>query len=68
MACDLCAGVTGTAVLKLLLGRGTLRAAPWAMQFDAYQQKLSFTWRPGGNAHPLQRLLLRLIRPRLQGG
>lgn len=65
MACDLCAGVTGTAVLKLLLGRGTLRPAPWAMQFDAYEQKLSFTWRPFGNANPLQRLLLKLIRPRL---
>lgn len=68
MACDLCAGVTGTAVLKLLLGRGRLRAAPWAMQFDAYTQRLSFTWRPFGNAHPLQRLLLRLIRPRLGMG
>ena len=67
MACDLCAGVTGTEVLKLLLKRGPVRAAPWAMQFDAYRQKLSFTWRPGGNAHPLQRLLLRLIRPRLLG-
>ena len=65
MACDLCAGVTGTAVLKLLLGRGTVRPAPWAMQFDAYEQKLSFTWRPFGNANPLQRLLLKLIRPRL---
>jgi len=68
MACDLCAGVTGTEVLKLLLNRGPVRAAPWAMQFDAYRQKLSFTWRPGGNAHPLQWLLLRLIRPRLKGG
>ena len=68
MACDLCAGVTGTAVLKILLGRGPLRAAPWAMQFDAYRQKLSFTWRPFGNANPLQRLLLRLIRPRLRMG
>jgi molybdopterin/thiamine biosynthesis adenylyltransferase len=65
MACDLCAGVTGTTVLKLLLGRGPVRAAPWAMQFDAYRQKLSFTWRPFGNANPLQRLLLKLIRPRL---
>ena len=65
MACELCAGVTGTAVLKILLGRGRVRPAPWAMQFDAYEQKLSFTWRPFGNAHPLQRLLLALIRPRL---
>lgn len=65
MACELCAGVMGTAVLQVLLGRGRLRAAPWALQFDAYRQRLRHTWRPWGNAHPLQRLLLRLIRPRL---
>lgn len=65
MACEMCAGVTGVAVLKLLLGRGPLRPAPWAMQFDVYLQRLRFTWRPFGNAHPLQRLLLRFIRPRL---
>lgn len=63
MACDLCAGVMGSAVLKILLGRGALRPAPWAMQFDAYRQKLSFTWRPFGNANPLQQLLLKFIRP-----
>jgi molybdopterin/thiamine biosynthesis adenylyltransferase len=68
MACDLCAGMMGTAVLKLLLGRGPLRAAPWALQFDAYRQRLKWTWRPWGNAHPLQWLLLRLIRPRLNLG
>jgi molybdopterin/thiamine biosynthesis adenylyltransferase len=67
MACDLCAGVMGTAVLKVLLGRGSFRFAPWAMQFDAYRQILRFTWRPGGNANPLQQLLLMLIRPRLRG-
>ena len=69
MACDLCAGVTGTAVLQLVLGRGKrLRAAPWGMHFDAYRQKLRITWRPFGNAHPMQRLLMRLIRPKLGGG
>ncbi|MEO6276413.1 ThiF family adenylyltransferase [Roseateles sp.] len=66
MSCDLCAGVMGTAVLKLLLERGDLRSAPWAMQFDAYRQKLSFTWRPFGNANPIQRLMLMLIRPLLK--
>lgn len=67
MSCELCAGVMGTSVLKVLLERGPLRAAPWAMQFDAYHQKLKFTWRPFGNANPLQRLLLMLIRPLLKG-
>lgn len=65
MACELCAGVMGTAVLQVLLGRGSLRAAPWGMHFDAYRQKLRFTWRPFGNRNPLQKLLLAFIRPRL---
>lgn len=68
MACELCAGVMGTEVLKVLLGRGAVKRAPWAMQFDAYRQQLSFTWRPFGNANPLQQLLLMLIRPQLRGG
>lgn len=67
MACDLCAGVMGTSVLKVLLRRGDLRPAPWGMQFDAYHQKLKFTWRPFGNANPLQQLLLAFIRPVLRG-
>jgi len=68
MACELCAGVMATAVLKVLLGRGSIRPAPWALQFDAFEQKLSMTWRPWGNAHPLQRLLLWQIRQRLSHG
>lgn len=67
MACDLCAGVMATSVLKVVLKRGGLRAAPWAMQFDAYRQQLRFTWRPLGNANPLQRLMLMFIRPILRG-
>jgi tRNA threonylcarbamoyladenosine dehydratase len=68
MACDLCAGVMGAAVLKVLLGRGGLKAAPWGMHFDAYHQKMKTTWRPWGNANPLQQLLLRFIRPKLRSG
>lgn len=63
MACDLCAGLTGTSVLKLLLGRGAVRAVPWGLHFDAYRQRLKLTWRPFGNSNPLQQLLLRFIRP-----
>ena len=67
MACDLCAGVMGTSVLKVLLGRGSIKAAPWGMHFDAYHQKLKITWRPFGNSNPLQQLLLKFIRPVLRG-
>lgn len=65
MACDLCAGVMGASVFKVLLGRGDIKAVPWGMQFDAYHQKLKFTWRPWGNSNPLQWLMLKFIRPRL---
>jgi tRNA threonylcarbamoyladenosine dehydratase len=67
MACDLCAGVMGTSVLKVLLGRGTVKAAPWGIHYDAYHQKLKSTWRPFGNSNPMQRLLLKFIRPILRG-
>lgn len=67
MACDLCAGVMGTSVLKVLLGRGNIKAAPWGMHFDAYHQTLKLTWRPFGNSNPLQQLLLKFIRPKLRG-
>ncbi len=58
MGCELCAGFAATQVLKLLLGRGEVLPAPWGLQFDAYRNRLTRTWRPGGNRHPLQRLAL----------
>jgi molybdopterin/thiamine biosynthesis adenylyltransferase len=62
MACQLCAGVAATEALKILLGRGKVLAAPHGFQFDAYRNKLVHTWRPGGNSHPLQRLVLMIAR------
>jgi molybdopterin/thiamine biosynthesis adenylyltransferase len=62
MACSLCAGVAGTEALKILLKRGRVLAAPHGMQFDAYRNKLSRTWRPGGNLNPLNRLALGIAK------
>ena len=64
MACDLCAGIAGTEALKVLLGRGGVVAAPHGIHFDAYKNRLRHTWRPGGNAHPLQRALIALTKRR----
>jgi molybdopterin/thiamine biosynthesis adenylyltransferase len=61
-ACQLCAGVAATEALKILLGRGTVRAAPHGFQFDAYRNKFVRTWRPGGNRNPLQRIGLMIVR------
>lgn len=65
-ACQLCAGVTGTEALKILLGRSGVRAAPHGYQFDAYRNRLARTWRPGGNRNPLQRIALWVARRQLQ--
>jgi molybdopterin/thiamine biosynthesis adenylyltransferase len=62
MACQLCAGVAATEALKILLGRGRVRAAPHGLHFDAYRGRLAHTWRPWGNRHPLQRLAIALGR------
>ncbi len=62
MACELCAGAAATQVLKILLHRGPVLAAPRGLQFDAYRNLVRRTWRPGGNANPLQRLALAVVR------
>jgi len=55
-------------VLKLILKRGPLTAAPWGLHFDSYRNRLKHTWRPGGNRNPLQRLLLSVAKRRLNLG
>lgn len=65
MACELCAGLAATESLKILLGRGGVRAAPHGYQFDAYRNKLVKTWRPCGHRNPVQRLMLVIARRQL---
>jgi sulfur-carrier protein adenylyltransferase/sulfurtransferase len=60
MACDLCAGVTGVEALRILLGRGGVRAVPHYHHYDAYRRRWASGWLPGGNANPLQRLRLKI--------
>lgn len=65
MACQLCAGMAATEVLKMLLGRGRVKGAPHGLQFDAYTGRMARTFRPGGNRHPLQRLAMAVGRRQL---
>lgn len=64
-ACQLCAGVAAIEALKLLLGRGGVKFAPWGMQFDAYRMRFKKTWRPFGYRNPVQRLMCYLVRKQL---
>ena len=65
MACELCAGVAATHALKVLLNRGKILAAPYGLHFDAYRNCLKTTWRPWGNANPIQKLGLFIAKKRL---
>lgn len=62
IACDLCAGVAASEVLKILLNRGKVYAAPWGIHFDAYRNKTVKTWRPGGNNNPIQLIAISLAK------
>lgn len=65
MACQMCAGMTATEALKILLKRGKVLSAPHSLQFDAYRNKISRSWRPGGNNHLLQKIALMVGKRRL---
>lgn len=70
LACQLASGVAAAEALKILLGRGATRPAPYYSQFDAYRGILRRGRLRGGNRHPLQRLkrylLARYLRRNLK--
>jgi molybdopterin/thiamine biosynthesis adenylyltransferase len=66
LACQLCAGVAAAEVVKILLDRSPLRAAPYYSQFDAYRGVLRTGRLRGGNRHPMQRLKRWYLRRRLR--
>ena len=61
-ACQLCAGVTAVAAIKLLLGRGDVMPAPYNHQFDPYRGRFFRTRLSHGNAGPVQRLKIAVGR------
>ncbi|WP_371192508.1 ThiF family adenylyltransferase [Glaciecola sp. SC05] len=65
MGVKLCAGVVAANVLKYVLNRGKIIAAPKAMHFDAYLNKTVHTHCRMGNKGPLQRLKYSIAKKRL---
>lgn len=61
LACQLCSGVAAAETIKILLGRGPVRAAPYYFQFDAYRQKFRRGRLRAGNRHPWQRFKRRWL-------
>lgn len=65
MGVELCAGVAATQVFKLLLNRGKVLPAPHGLQYDAFRNRVTHTWRPLGNGNPLHKLVLALGRKQI---
>jgi molybdopterin/thiamine biosynthesis adenylyltransferase len=65
MGCELCAGVMGAELVKILLGRGKVLNAPHSVVFDAYKNRVyhSHVW--GGNRNPLQKMKMAIIRKQM---
>ncbi|MEC9282881.1 MAG: ThiF family adenylyltransferase [Bdellovibrionota bacterium] len=62
MGCQLASGVAVTEAVKILLGRGKLYAAPWALHFDAFSNEYVKTYTIGGKRNPLLKLKLAIAR------
>lgn len=62
MGCYLCAGVTGSIALKILLKRGTVYKAPHSLHYDIYNNTLirKYIWL--GHQNPLQKIKLFFLR------
>lgn len=65
IGCELSAGLAASHVIKILLQRGDVPAAPRGVHFDAYRNRLVETWRPWGNANPIQRLVIAVAKRKL---
>lgn len=56
MACQMASAVVGTEAVKILLKRGTVKAAPYYHQFSPYRGRFTTGRTFGGNAHPVRRI------------
>lgn len=61
-AIDLCAGVTAIYAIKLLLGKGNVRAVPYYHQYDVMRERYVSKRLWFGNRNPLQQLKIALAK------
>ena len=67
MGIELCAGVMGSEMLKILLGRGPVKSAPHSIVYDAYLNKLFHKYVFFGNRNPLQKIKIAIATKMLNG-
>lgn len=65
MACNLCAGIASTEVLKILLNRSPIEPAPYYHYFDAYHGKAHRGRAWLGNRNPLTKFKRSIIKNKM---
>ncbi|MFO1258919.1 MAG: ThiF family adenylyltransferase [Gammaproteobacteria bacterium] len=68
MGCEMCASVTATTALKILLKRGKVLSAPHSLVFDAYENRIKHCWRPFGTVTPFSKMTAWLNNALRSGG
>ncbi len=66
VSCQLCAGMAGTEVLRILLKRKGLKPVPYYFQFDPYLMKLKKGKLYFGNKNPIQKLKMMIVKKLLE--
>lgn len=66
VSCQLCAGMAGTEVLRILLKRKGLKPVPYYFQFDPYLMKLKKGKLYFGNKNPIQRIKMNIVKKLLE--
>lgn len=61
IACQLCAGVAAGEAVKLMLGRGPVKAAPYYHHFDPYLNRFLTRKLRWGNDGPIQRIKTAMV-------
>lgn len=61
IACQLCAGVAAAEAVKLMIGRGPVKAAPYYHHFDPYLNRFLVRKLRWGNDGPVQRLKTAMV-------
>ena len=62
MGIELCAGVLGSEMLKILLNRRGVKSAPHSIVFDAYKNKLFHNYVVFGNRNPVQKIKIAIVK------
>ncbi|UZP67568.1 ThiF family adenylyltransferase [Desulfovibrio mangrovi] len=68
LACQLCAAMAATEVVRIVLGKGRVRAVPCYAQFDPYAREFRKGRLLMGNRNPLQRLKIAVAKKLFLGG